>query len=274
MPESITCAALLAVRNEARHIRRILSVFITQGIDVVVIDNDSTDETAAICRQFLGEGVLFMERLAWTGCFDLSAQLAAKEAVAARLDHDWLIHTDADEWMQSPRPGETLLDGIRRVSAQGYNAINFEEFVFLPVDERSKPGTHYEREILYYYFFEPSKNRLMRAWQRNAALSNRASGGHRLSGDQLNASPETFILRHYIALSQQDALNKYLGRTFSATDLSKNWHGNRLALTKEQLRLPRKELLKELPAWDSRAFDRTDPKRRHFWEWDAPVNST
>jgi len=271
---SISCAAILAVRNEARHIHRILSEFIGQGIDVVVIDNDSTDETTTICRQYLGKGVLFMERVAWTGCFDLSAQLAAKKAVAARLDHDWLIHTDADEWMQSPRPGETLLDGIRRVSAQGYNAINFEEFVFLPVNDGSKPGIHYEREMCHYYFFEPRKNRLMRAWQRNADLSNRASGGHRLAGDKLNVSAEPFVLRHYIALSQQDALNKYLGRAFSATDLSKNWHGNRLALTKEQLRLPRKERLKKLPEWDSREFDRTDPKRKHFWEWDEPVNST
>jgi glycosyltransferase involved in cell wall biosynthesis len=268
--KSVTCAAILAVRNEACHIRRILSLFIGQGIDVAVIDNDSTDETAAICRQYLGKGVLFMERLAWTGCFDLCAQLEAKKDVAARLDHDWLIHTDADEWMQSPQKGETLLEGICRVSAQGYNAINFDEFVFLPVDDTNKPGTHYEREILHYYFFEPSKNRLMRAWQRNTNLSNRASGGHRLAGDKLNLSPEPFILRHYIALSQQDALNKYVGRTYSATDLSKSWHGNRLALTREQLRLPRKGLLRKLPVWDSKEFDRTDPLRRHFWEWDDP----
>jgi glycosyltransferase involved in cell wall biosynthesis len=271
MPESITCAAILAVRNEACHIRRILPAFIGQGIDVVVIDNDSTDETAAICRQYLGKGVLFMERVAWTGCFDLSAQLEAKKDVAARLDHDWLIHTDADEWMQSPQKDETLLEGICRVSAQGFNAINFDEFVFLPVDDKSKLCTHYEREILHYYFFEPCKNRLMRAWQRNANLSNRASGGHRLAGDKLKISAEPFILRHYIALSQQDALNKYVGRTYSATDLSKSWHGNRLQLTKEQLRLPRRELLKKLPVWDAREFDRTDPQLRHFWEWGDTV---
>ena len=105
-----------------------------------MIDNDSSDETVAVCRQYLGKGVLFMERVAWTGFFDLSAQLEAKREVAARLDHDWLIHVDADEWLQSPNEGETLLDGIKRVSAQGYNAINFDEFVFLPVDGRRRPG--------------------------------------------------------------------------------------------------------------------------------------
>lgn len=270
MPESVTCAAILAVRNEALHIRRALTAFIKQGIDVVVIDNDSTDETADICREYLGKGLLFMDQAAWTGRFDLSAQLEAKRRVAARLDHDWLIHADADEWMQSPIEGESLLEGICRVSAKGYNAINFDEFVFLPAHDTNDLPGRYEREILHYYFFAPSENRLMRAWQRSANLSNKASGGHRLAGNNLNIAPESFILRHYIVLSQQDAMRKYVGRTFSETDLSKRWHGNRLQLTEEQLRLPGRHRLKELSAWDAAEFDRSDPKHRHYWEWGDP----
>ena len=111
----------------------------------------------------------------------------------------------------------------------------------------------------------------MRAWKRSANLSNLASGGHRLVGDELNVSPESFILRHYIVLSQRDAWRKYVGRSYSATDLSKNWHGNRLKLTKEQLELPRPERLKKLPVWDSKEFDRSDPQSRHYWAWDDAV---
>ena len=48
MTNSITCAAVIAARNEALHIRRVLINYIEQGIDVVVIDHGSTDETVHI----------------------------------------------------------------------------------------------------------------------------------------------------------------------------------------------------------------------------------
>ena len=268
MAELVSCAAILAVRNEALHIRRVLHEFIRQGIDIVVIDNESTDGTLDICREYLGKGLLFMEQLDWTGRFDLSAQLDAKRSIAARLDHDWLIHTDADEWMQSPVKGESLLEGISRVSAIGCNVINFDEFVFLPVADKYRPSSHYEQEILHYYYFAPAKIRLMRAWQRSADLSNKPSAGHLLTGNKLNIAPESFILRHYIALSQQDAIAKYVGRKFTEADLSKGWHRNRYQLTQAQLRFPDPQQLKKLPAWGAVTFDRSDPKSRHYWVWD------
>ena len=61
-------------------------MFIEQGIDVVVIDNDSTDGTVGICREFLGKGLLFIDQVAWTGRFNLSGQLEAKRRIVAQLD--------------------------------------------------------------------------------------------------------------------------------------------------------------------------------------------
>ncbi len=264
---AVSCVAVLCVRNEEAHLQRAIGDFVEQGIDVAVIDHGSSDRTPEICASFLGKGLVSLEQLAWTGEFDLTAQLQAKRDLLGRLGHDWVIHADADEWMHTRIQGESLLEGIDRVARLGYNAINFDEFVFLPGPEAASEPVDCKRELLSYYYFSPRENRLMRAWNRTHALENVSSGGHHLAGAELRLAPESFVLRHYIVLSQRHALQKYPDRVFSAGDLEKGWHGNRLNLGSEGLRLPHPATLQKLPDWRSVALDRSNPRTRHFWEW-------
>jgi glycosyltransferase involved in cell wall biosynthesis len=267
VPESVTCATILAVRNEVLHLRRAIRSFVDSGIDVVIIDHASTDGTLEICKEYLGNGILSIEHLEWRGVFDLSEQLDFKAQIIGELPHDWIIHSDADEWLQSPVEGESLLEGIIRVDGLGYNAINFDEFVFLPDPDESDIFPDYEKKFLYYYYFAPQQKRLMRAWKKNCGFSNNAAGGHKLGGIGLNLAPHAFILRHYIALSQAHALKKYLGREFSDRDLKKGWHNNRVEINEENLKLPGTVGLKQLSRWVAVDFDRSDPKNKHYWEW-------
>jgi len=264
---SISCVAVLCVHNEEAHIRRAIGDFVEQGIEVAVIDHGSTDRTAEICAGFLGKGLLSVESMPWTGEFDLTAQLQAKRELVDRLGHDWVIHADADEWMHTGVQGESLLDGIRRVSTLGYNAVNFEEFVFLPEPGDREQRMDCRRELLNYYFFAPRERRLMRAWRRQNAFDNEASGGHFLAGADLRLAPESFVLRHYIVLSQEHAIRKYASRVFAGRDLEKGWHDNRRNLVAERLRLPDPAVLERLRDWRSVEFDRSRPKALHFWDW-------
>jgi glycosyltransferase involved in cell wall biosynthesis len=270
---TISCAAILCVRDESLHIRRALSDLIHQGIEVAVIDQESTDGTIEICEEFVGAGLLSIDRLNWTGVYDLTAQLKAKARIVEKLRHDWVIHTDADEWLQSPVEGETLLEGLDRISENGCNVINFEDFVFLPHHGQRVGLDSYEKNILNYYFFAPWKKRLMRAWKRSAGFQNIESGGHLLSGKAVKIAPEDFILRHYIVLSHEQAVQKYVGRIFSERDLEKNWHSNRLYLSAEALELPAPDNLKKLSRWDSVNFDRSEPRKEHYWGWSNSTNA-
>ena len=263
---SLRCVAVLCVRNEAPNLRRSLGDFVDQGIDVAVIDHGSDDGSDAILREFAGRGLVRHETLAWEGVYDQGEQLAAKAALIAGLDHDWVIHVDADEWLHTRRPGETLVQGIGRLAAEGYNAINFDEFVFLP-DPCAAEARDLKRDSLHYYFFEPNPLRLMRAWRRDVGFDNLATGGHVLSGAGMQLAPESFVLRHYIVLSQAHAIAKYVGRTFDSRDLARGWHGNRLGLDAARLQLPARARLKRLARWDEAALDRADPKALHFWDW-------
>lgn len=264
---TVSCAAVICVRNEFAHIRRTIRDFLSQGIEVIVIDHESTDGTREYCRDLLGRGVLKLIHLPWEGEFGLTKQLETKKEITESLSHDWVIHADADEWLQSPVPHESLLDGINRQSKSGFNVINFEEFVFLPHREQLPVDTNYQEGILTYYFFEPHTKRLMRAWKRSFNFQNIHSGGHRLEGADLNLSPENFLLRHYLVLSQKHAITKYVGRVFGKRDLAKKMHGNRLNLSAENLHLPQRSDLEVLETWDSKDFDRSNPRREHFWKW-------
>ena len=269
----VSCAAVLCVRNEAKHIHRAISDFVNQGIDVVVIDNGSIDQTLQICSDFLGHGLLSIEALPWKGKFDLSHQLEMKNEVIKNLNHDWVIHTDADEWMHSSMEGETLLEGITRISKNGYNVINFEEFVFLPTRDEEYKLDRYNKEILSYYYFSPHKQRLMRAWNRSLSCDNTISGGHKLIGEGVSVSPESFILRHYIVLSYEHAIQKYTQRLFSERDLAKDWHKKRLDISSHKLKLPYPHNLKQLDRWDSYNFDFSNPKKEHYWNWRKNSNN-
>jgi glycosyltransferase involved in cell wall biosynthesis len=128
----ISAVAILCTRNEELHIRRCLTCLIDEGLDIVMIDNDSSDHTRAYAANFFGHGLLWIERLPWRGAFSLSDQLASKAAVIREVSHDWIVHVDADEWLMSPTSGQTLRDAITVADASGANCLNFNEFVLVP----------------------------------------------------------------------------------------------------------------------------------------------
>ena len=127
--------AIVAIRNEAAYIANCLRHLIRNGVDVAVIDNESTDGSQSIYLSAeFSDSLKAVKHLPFKGAFHLEQALSAKQALIDELETDWVIHIDADEIMHSYREGETLRASIERVNSAGYNAIDFNEFVFLPVD--------------------------------------------------------------------------------------------------------------------------------------------
>jgi hypothetical protein len=242
---------------------------IGSGLEVYLIDNESTDGTREIANEFRGRGLIEIENLPWTMEFSLSDQLRAKQRVFAASDHDWIVHADANEWLCSPIEGQSLLEGLTAVDEGGYNGVNFHEIVFVPLPGEDFYGHDYASRMSTYYFFQPHYPRLIRAWSRRANLNNSKFGGHTIVGGVLNRSPLDFILCHYIVLSETQAQAKYVGRRFSDEDLAKDWHGNRLIIARENLRIkpiPELRHIEGDPAKHHR-FDLRMPVKQHLWEW-------
>jgi glycosyltransferase involved in cell wall biosynthesis len=261
----VRIVALLTIRNEELHLPRVLKHLADQGIEVCLIDNGSTDSSLEIAREYLGKGITRIEQLPYTGAFELWEILRHEERLAKEIDADWYIHHDADEIREAPSPTyTTLYEGIYNVDRMGYNAIDFDEFVFTPTsDEERFEGTDYVNEMRYYYFFQPGPLRRVNAWKNLRRRIDLVQwGGHQILFRGRKIYPEKFILRHYIVLSRTHAIRKFGERIYSKKDIARfGWFKNRAGFQIDHLNFPKRE---NLCCIDTDSWDRSNPHRDHL----------
>ena len=264
----IKIVAVMAFRNEKAYLINALRHLVANDILFALLDNGSDDGARAICTDAeFASHLLGLDELPYYGTFDLHQQLEAKMALISRLDADWVIHLDADEIMHSCRPGESLRQAIQRIDGEGYNAIEFHEFVFLPIEDPYVLNAAGPQPSRSYYFFMPYYPRLMRAWKKTPDISMVSHGGHILSGRGIKLCPEPLALRHYIVRDQAHAYAKYTERRFAASDIARGWHHNRIEQPVSQFLFPPADRLCWLERADSRIFDTSQPKKEHYWQW-------
>ena len=258
--------AILAIRNEEAYLPTCLRYLCENGIQLAVIDNGSTDGSRDILQSFRSNLVRY-ESIPYSGKLDWKTLLTAKAKIAEESGADWVIHHDCDEMMHSYRDGESLSEAIKRLDSAGCNVIDFDEFIFLPVEEDYVSDQISFPNVSTYYFFRPSNFRLMRAWKPRPGISNLKSGGHRISGPGLHIAAEKLALRHYIFRNQQHAFEKYTMRKYAPSELLLRWHRNRHDVAQDRFRFPAADLLHRLPSPQSRELRRDRPHRTHYWEW-------
>jgi hypothetical protein len=233
LPQDLRVTAIIAAYNEEDVVGQVVEDLVDQGISVYLIDDGSSDGTIAAVEAYRDRGVVGIERRqrgdgGSEGSFSLEAILSRKEAVAARIDSDWFINHDADEFRESPWGGVTLADGIRRVDALGYNAIDFEVLNFPPTHGHFRRGddprasfTHYEGGGLF-------DKLQVRCWKRTGAnVDLVSSGGHEARFEGRRIFPLRFLLRHYPVRSQAHGERKvFLERRprFAPVERERGWH--------------------------------------------------
>jgi glycosyltransferase involved in cell wall biosynthesis len=254
----VRIVAMIQVYNEQRMIAACIEHLREQGVDVYLIDNESTDETMAIAERYLDQGVIGIETFPRTGSFDQDAASARKEEVAQTLDADWFIHHDADEMRVSPKRGQTLAEAIAEVDAAGFNAINFLEFVFVPTRESpNHDHPDFYKTMLWYYPYVRAFPHRLNAWKRQdgpVGLVSAGWGGHRVSFPGLKMAPESLYMRHYLFLSREYAVKKY--SNYSSWG---GWRGN--LVRPEQVQLSSEKELRRYAG--DHLLDPTNPLDRH-----------
>src|SRR5215475_9853081 len=236
MTDSFRVVAVISAFNEEDIISAVIGHLVENGIDVYLIDNHSTDDTTKEASQWLGRGLLQIERFPPSlpsrcetpGPFDWSGILRRKEKLATELSADWLIHHDADEFRESPWPGLTLKAAIRWVDKLGYNCINFQVLNFCPIDDNFQRGDD-PRE--YFTFFENGAEFdkvQLKCWKVSKTQASLVpSGGHEVSFEGRRVFPISFLLRHYPIRGQRHGLKKVFAerkKRFLESERSKGWH--------------------------------------------------
>jgi glycosyltransferase involved in cell wall biosynthesis len=257
--------AVVTVRNEERFIAACLENLIEQGLQVYLCDNDSTDRTHEIAEQYLGAGLIAIERVPYHGTFDWQGLLRRKEELFQSLDADWLMHVDADEIFLSPSQ-TPLASAITAVDALGYEAIDFFEFTFVPSREDPEHDTPaYQTTLRTYYPFRPRAPYCVRAFKKQPGPMEIAwSGGHVVRFDHpVRLHPEPFRKKHYLFLSVEQARSKYLGRNYRSDEVASfGWHGWRARLQAKDIWLPSACDLRVTAGDDD--LDASNPWTRHW----------
>lgn len=235
-PGSFRVVAIISAHNEGDVIFHVIGDLVRQGIDVYLLDNASTDDTAAEASRWLGKGLLAIERFPQDSGypeenrsrFILHQIMRRKEELAATLSADWFINHDADEFREAPWPGLSLKEGLWVVDRLGYTAVDFELLNFRPVDDAFVPGTDVREALRYYEGCESFDAVQVRAWKNpGVPVSLAPTGGHRAEFEGRRVFPVKFLLRHYPVRSQAHGEKKVFGERkdrFSEEERRIGWH--------------------------------------------------
>ena len=260
---AVRAVALLAAYNEERFIGACLAHLVGQGLDVYLLDNASADRTVAIASEHLGRGLIGIETLPRGGYYAWKAILERKEELALELEDDWFLHVDADEFRLPPAGHATLAEALAAADLAGFNAVDFQEFTFVPT--REEPDHDHERfleTMRWYYPFSPRRPNQLNAWKRQPQRVDLASGaGHRVDFPGVKPFPEPFPMRHYLFLSVEHAIRKYVERRYDPEELEAGWHRARAALRAEDITLLQQAELREYRS--DAQLDASEPRTRH-----------
>lgn len=259
--------AVLAVRNEERYIAGAIEHLVAQGIEVYVCDNGSDDSSLELASRYLGSGVIGIEQIPFAGVYRWRDLLRRKEQLFGSLDADWVMHADADEIHLPPAGHATVADAIVEADASGYDAVEFEEFTFVPTQEEpDHDHPDFLRTLRTFYPFRPRRDHLVRAFKAgDRSIEIAWSGGHspRAEGP-IRVAPKRFRMRHYPFLSAAHAVAKYGTRRYDAGELADGWHGWRAGVSAATVRLPSARWLRR--ADTDAELDPSDPWTRHWLE--------
>jgi glycosyltransferase involved in cell wall biosynthesis len=255
--------AILATYNEQRFVSACIENLIRQGFETYLLDNESTDQTVEIARQYLGRGLITIESLPRDGFYRWERILQRKIEIAQTSGHDWFMHVDADEIRLPPPAFGSIREAIAKVDAEGYNAINFVEFCFVPTREApDHDHPDFQATMRWYYPLRPCAHHRLNLWKRQDAPPDlTTSGGHRIDFPGLRAYPIDFPMRHYLFLNIAHAKAKWVDRIYDPAELERGWHRSRAALHAADIGL---QSCRELRLYRSDSqLDASDPLSSH-----------
>lgn len=222
--------AIVSCYNESDILRETISSLIKEGVDVYVLDNNSTDSSLEIAERYLNKGVIGFERISFSEngreVYNWAGILNRKELLAKSLGYDWYIHADADEVRVSPWENLTLSEAIARVDQEGFNLINFKLFNFRLHEELIGHDDVFSNMTMYSNA-ENYNSVQLKAWKADLSLDLVQSGGHRAMLNNSKIYPVRFILKHYPIRSLDQGVRKINAERksrYCISDRKREWH--------------------------------------------------
>ncbi|HXW30550.1 MAG TPA: glycosyltransferase family 2 protein [Xanthobacteraceae bacterium] len=226
-------AAIIAIYNEEDIIEELVRYLKAQGVDVHIVDNWSTDHSWEKAQRLYAEGVckgVVRFPAAPTSDFELANILRHTAEYAAKLESDWVMHYDADEFRCAPWPEATLAEAITFVDGLGCSAIDFTvlNFGFTGHEDQDR----FSPNAFKFFDFarHPSHLLQVKAWKNDRrVLDLVATAGHVAVFPGSHVYPIKFLTRHYPLRSAKHAAKKLFKDRLPRVEREKRergWHNH------------------------------------------------
>lgn len=200
---------MLPIFNDEDIVEEVIENLLSQEIELVVLDNGSTDKTFQICEKFLSKGILKLEKYK-SKVFRWNIILKKLYDMAIFESPDWVLRNDSDEFLETGIKNFSLKEAIFQADLDGYNIIQFDRFDFFMTDKDITSAESVKEKFPFYSYHGDF---LYRAWKFVPGISPTGMrlGGHCpifSPGEVYKIYPKKFILRHYNLRSKDQALKK------------------------------------------------------------------
>jgi len=188
-------------RNHEAFINACLENCLSQNLTPYLLDLGSTDSTRSLAETFLGRGLAGMETLP-ASCSPSDIQ-AGLNRLAAGVDCDWVMLTTPDQIRRPPHGYGGMKDFIGRADREGFNAISFQQYIFLPVRE-SPDHAHpeYCETMRWYYPLQTDQVCELNCWKTfGQQVTWRGEGAGKVDFPGLHLFQQPGIIRRYPVLS-------------------------------------------------------------------------
>jgi Glycosyl transferase family 2 len=229
--------AVMPAFNEADVVFHAIGALVSEGVDVYLLDHESTDGTAEAAEPWLGRGLVRIERFPEEAGYPERNRtemvwrdiLRRVGEVTGEVPADWYLFVNADEFREAPWPNVTLADGLREVDDLGFNAVNFELLNFRPTPQDAFVDGADVREHLRHYEAPGHYDVLqIKAWKAQPQVVDLVHhGGHDVLFAGKRVFPVPFLLRHYPIRSAEHGRRKVLAERlarFAAEERAGGWH--------------------------------------------------
>jgi len=226
---------MLPVYNEKDLVEEVIRHLISQELDLVVLDNGSSDGSYEKCKKFEESGLITLNQIKTTN-FDFSLILRILYDMALTKNPDWLIRSDQDEILESWQSNLTLKAAIEEENAKGNNLIQFDVFEFFRTNNDNLTEKSVKDKFRYYSW---QHNFAYRAWKHFPGV--RVEGAGHLPTFPKNCrykvAEKNFVLRHYRFRNKEQAIRnnaQRLQRTKNSPEKKIGWniHFDKISQTK------------------------------------------
>jgi len=232
-PPDFRVLAIMNAYNEADIISQSLSHLIEQGIDVYLIDNWSTDGTYEIAKQFLGKGLIFIERFPHGGRnhgYHWHPQLERVAEIAFEQQYDWYIHHDVDEIREAPYFNISMKEMLYHVDRCGYNCVDHTILNFNMLGSFFYPGMNLITCFENWNFgIQHGHFTQIKAWKSifPGKVNLASSGGHQVMFLDQKIFPVKFLTRHYPYRTIKQYVRKvYVDRKPETGEAAEGWNSH------------------------------------------------